>query len=142
MIATMTIELPEHLPFATELSVRITDVNYGGHLGNDALVSLLHEARVGFLAHYGFSEGDCGGAGIVISELEVAYRAEAFHGDALTIAVGAGAIGRSRAELFYRVERPADAKEVARARTTIAFFDYTARRPRRTPEPFREALST
>ncbi|WP_244857299.1 acyl-CoA thioesterase [Halorhodospira halophila] len=132
----MKIELPEPLPYSAELPVRITDVNYGGHLGNDALVSLLHEARVAFLGHHGFSEGDCGGAGIVVSELEIAYRAEAFYGDVLSIAVGVGAIGRSRADLFYRVERSADAREIARARTTIAFFDYAARRPRRTPERF------
>lgn len=136
----MKIELPGQLPYTAHLVVRITDINYGGHLGNDALVSLLHEARVGFLAQHGFTEADCGGAGIVISELEVAYRAEAFQGDCLEIAVGAGSIGRGRADLYYQVMRPADAREIARARTTLAFFDYTTRRPRRTPDAFRTAL--
>lgn len=28
------------------LTVRVTDMNYGRHLGHDALVSLLHEARM------------------------------------------------------------------------------------------------
>ena len=43
------VALPATFPFRTEIPVRITDLNYGGHLGNDALLGLLHEARVHFL---------------------------------------------------------------------------------------------
>ena len=50
------IELPETYLFSTEIPVRITDLNYGNHLGNDAILSLLHEARVRFLAYYGWTE--------------------------------------------------------------------------------------
>ncbi len=39
------LELPERFQFVTEIPLRITDINYGGHLGNDALLSLLHEAQ-------------------------------------------------------------------------------------------------
>ena len=28
------LELPETFSFSTELTVRVTDLNYGGHLGN------------------------------------------------------------------------------------------------------------
>ena len=48
-MARVKLEIPELLPFATELEVRVGDVNYGGHLGNDALLGLLHEARIRFL---------------------------------------------------------------------------------------------
>ena len=47
-----------------ELPVRITDINYGQHLGNDRLFALLHEARIQFLSQWGFSEIDAGGAGV------------------------------------------------------------------------------
>ena len=57
-MARIKLDLPGRFPFSTELRVRITDVNYGGHMGNDALLGLLHEARVQFLAHYGLSELD------------------------------------------------------------------------------------
>ena len=39
--------------FQVEMAVRVTDLNYGGHLGNDRLLSLVHEARVAFLAEHG-----------------------------------------------------------------------------------------
>ncbi len=42
--------------FSATLEVRISDINYGNHLGHDSLVSLLHEARVRFLRHLGYTE--------------------------------------------------------------------------------------
>jgi acyl-CoA thioesterase FadM len=69
-------------PFSTELRVRITDVNYGGHMGNDSLLGLLHEARVQFLAHYGLSELDIGGLwGIIMADSVIVYKSEAFPGE-------------------------------------------------------------
>ena len=135
------IDLPEPMPFATEASVRIQDVNYGGHLGNDALVSLLHEARLRCLAEHGLSERDCGGAGLILTELEVVYRAEAFHGDLLRIEVAVTDLRGGSASFRYRVQRPADGREIARARTGMAFLDYDSRRVRRMPRAFATAFS-
>ncbi len=73
-MARIKLELPENFPFDTELRVRITDVNYGGHMGNDALLGLLHEARVRFLAHHGLTELDIGGVGIIIADSVIVYQ--------------------------------------------------------------------
>ena len=43
------------------LTVRVTDMNYGRHLGHDTLVSLLHEARIQAFAALGLTEWDMGG---------------------------------------------------------------------------------
>ena len=48
--------LPERFPFTVEIPVRITDLNYGGHVGNDSMLSLIHEIRVQFLRHHGYGE--------------------------------------------------------------------------------------
>ena len=87
-MARVRIELPEKLPFATELPVRITDINYGGHLGNDALLSLLHEARVRFLVQHGFIEANIDGCGLLMVDAAIAYRKEVFYGETLRIEVG------------------------------------------------------
>ncbi|ROR34572.1 acyl-CoA thioesterase [Inmirania thermothiophila] len=140
-MSRVRIELPERFVFACELAVRIGDVNYGGHLGNDALVGLLHEARVRWLAARGRSELDLGGCGLVVADLAVAYRAEAFHGERLRIELGPDGWGRHGFSLAYRVGRPADGVEVARARTGLVCFDYRARRVAEVPPGLREALS-
>ena len=46
------LNLPEQFLFSTNIAVRITDINYGGHVGNDSFLSLIHEARQQFLNHY------------------------------------------------------------------------------------------
>ena len=56
-------------PFSIEMTVRITDLNYGGHLGNDTMLSLIHESRIAFLARHGFSEMDCGGVSLNFKSL-------------------------------------------------------------------------
>lgn len=61
--------------------VRIRDINCANHLGNDALLSLIHEARVQFLMHYGLKESDIGGAGIIMTDRVIVYLPQAFCGD-------------------------------------------------------------
>ena len=94
--------------FAVEMTVRTTDLNYGGHLGNDRLLSLVHEARVAFLADHGWTELDCAGTSLILGDTAVVYRAEAFAGEALRFEVAAGESSRSGFRLFYRITRPAD----------------------------------
>ena len=63
------IKLPEKFIFRTEIPIRITDINYGGHLGNDSLLSIIHEARVRFLKSLGYSESNVEGVGIIMISL-------------------------------------------------------------------------
>ena len=83
-MARLTLALPERFPFTTEIEVRITDLNYGRHLGNDAMLGLVHEARVRFLRAHGLQELDVEGTGLVMIDAAIVYRAEAFAGDRLT----------------------------------------------------------
>jgi acyl-CoA thioester hydrolase len=135
----LKLELPKSFAFSTDLEIRITDVNYGQHLGNDALLGLLQEARLRFLKTNGFSEVDAGGAGMIMADAAVMYRAQAFHGDVLRIEVAAADPERCGCDLLYRVTRPGDGKEIARAKTGIVFFDYAAKKVVAMPEKFRAA---
>lgn len=135
-----TFELPPSFGFSCELTVRVSDVNYGGHLGNDSLLSLVHEARIGWLARHGFTEIDAGGAGLIMTDLTVLFRAEAFRGDRLRVEVAVTEAGRGSFALVYHVTRPADGAVVADVRTGMAFFDYERRRPVRMPDAFRREV--
>jgi acyl-CoA thioester hydrolase len=133
------IDLPEKHLFVAEIPVRITDINYGGHLGNDALLSLLHEARVQFLKRFGFTEADVGGVGTMMTDAAIVYEAEIRYGETLRVEVGVAEVHAAGADITYRVL--SGDREVARARTGIVFFDYAARRIARTPASFREAIA-
>jgi len=133
----LKLEPLERYPFVTTVKVRITDLNYGGHLGNDTLLSLIHEARVAFLAGYGFSEKDCGGVSLILGDTAVVYKNEAFAGVELSIEVAAGEPSRSGFRLFYRVSRPAVNKIIALVENGMVCFDYVTRSTQRLPAVLR-----
>ena len=112
--------------FSTDITVRTTDLNYGGHLGNDRLLALLHEARVAFLAAQGWTELACGGVGLIMNEAALRFKREAFAGDVLSIGVGVAEIGRAGFRLSYLVTRVADAEVIALAETGMVGYDYKA----------------
>ncbi|MCC6781715.1 MAG: acyl-CoA thioesterase [Planctomycetes bacterium] len=132
-MARLVLTTPASLPFATEIEVRVTDLNYGNHLGHDALVTLLHEARWRFLRAHGLSELDCGGASLVVGDLAVVYRAECIAGDRLRIEVGVADVARVGCDFVYRVTRLGDGRLAAEAKTGIVFLDPRSRRPVQVP---------
>jgi hypothetical protein len=75
--------------FTIPYTVRVADVNYGGHVSNAAVLNFFQDARIAYLAHLGpFSELDIGGGcGIILPEAHVRYLAEMFLGDELRIGV-------------------------------------------------------
>ena len=132
-MARVKVALPASFSFAATLPVRITDLNYGAHLGNDALLGLLHEARVQFLAHLGQVEVDpATRLGFIMVDVAIEYKAEAFHGDVLTIEVAATDPNKYGFDLAYHVKNQ-HGKEVARAKTGMLCFDYTTRKLRLLP---------
>jgi acyl-CoA thioesterase FadM len=139
-MARIRIEFLEPTLFTHEIPVRITDLNYGDHLGHDALVSLLHEARARFFRSLGKEESDVDGAGILLVELVVTYLAQVHYGQTLTVEIAAGEIGRSGCALVYRVRDRDRGTDVALARTGIVFFDYDRHKVVPMPESFRDAL--
>lgn len=122
--------------FRTEMEVRITDINYGRHVGNDSMLGLLHEARLRFLASLGFSEQDIGGVGMLMGDVILQYKAVALYGDALVVEMGLTDVERRTFDLMYRVTRPADGATIALAKTGMVAFDYTANRPVNLPDMF------
>ena len=124
--------------FRTELEVRITDINYGRHVGNDAMLGLLHEARLRFLANVGFSEEDIGGVGMLMGDAVVQFKAVAFRGDTLAVEMGLADVERRTFDLMYRVTRAGDGATVALAKTGMVAFDYAKNRVADLPAAFVE----
>ena len=139
-MARVKVSLPESFGFAVEIPVRITDLNYGAHLGNDALLSILHEARVQFLQSSGLPvEFDPETKfGLIMVDVAVEFKNEAFHGDVLRVDVAATAPNKYGFDVVYHVHSAG--KEVARAKTGMLCFDYNTRKLRPLPEGLAERL--
>ncbi|WP_027848829.1 acyl-CoA thioesterase [Marinospirillum minutulum] len=136
-MSRITLDFPAPAIYSHPVRLRISDINYGNHLGHDTLVSLLHDARCGWLAKHGLTELTVDGKslGWVVAELVVNYRAEAFYDDELQVELAIGEIGSKGAEIYHRVVGK-EGVEVAVAKVGVVFFDYIARKAAAVPENF------
>jgi acyl-CoA thioester hydrolase len=137
-MARIKLALPDNFLFRTELSIRISDINYGGHLGNDAVLSLVHEARIRFLQNLGYSELDIEGLGILMTDAVVVYSSEGHYGDVVTIEVGVSDFQMTSCDFVFRLINKATEKEIARAKTGIVFVNAQTRKISPLPEAFHQ----
>src|SRR6185312_1007741 len=122
--------LPPHFSFTTNIPVRITDLNYGGHVGNDSFLSLIHEIRVQFLRHHGYQEMDLAGVGLIMTDAVIEFKSELYYGDMLWASVAAAEFSRVGFEIYYRLEKKLGEKmqAVAFARTGMICYNYPAKK--------------
>lgn len=125
--------------FSHTVTVRVTDLNYGNHLGNDSVVGLISEARVRLLRALGLSEFDLGDGrtGIILADLVINFKAEGFLFDSLNIDCHIGDISRKSFRIFYRLTK--DTQLVALAETGIITFNYANRQTVSVPDAFLQA---
>ncbi|HCY75023.1 MAG TPA: thioesterase [Ignavibacteriales bacterium] len=134
------IDLPQKFFFTTEISVRVYDVNFAGHLSNDSILSMVHEARIRFLKNWEFSEVDTAGAGIIMFDAALQYKSQGYHGDVLIFDVVVENLLRSGCDFIFRITNKATGKEIARAKTGIAFFDYEKSKIVPVPDAFKKLI--
>lgn len=139
-MARIKIDLPGKFIFKTEIPIRITDINYGGHLGNDSLLSLIHEARVRFLNHLGYSESNVEGSGIIMIDAGVQYKSEGFYGDELLVEIAVNEFSSIGCDFVYRITNKNTSKEISLAKTGIVFFNYDKRKTVAVPIEFKKKI--
>lgn len=137
-MARIVLDFPDSaFCFKTELTVRITDINAANHLSNDAMISMISEARARFLFHFGIPEPLDERVGTIVTDLATTYRAEAHARDRLLFEVGVMDFNRYGADVVFRITRPSDGRLVAMAKSGFVFFDYQAKRVTEMPPHFR-----
>jgi acyl-CoA thioester hydrolase len=135
------VAIPAHVSFEAAIPVRITDLNYGAHLGNDALLSILHEARLQLLKHFGYTELDLGGASLIMADVAIEYKGEGFYGDVLTLKLAFDDVHRYGFDITYHVLNQ-NGKEVARAKTGMLCFNYQERKLMALPDEVKARIET
>jgi acyl-CoA thioester hydrolase len=135
-MARIHLSLPDKFLFRTEIPVRASDINYGGHVGNDTMLTLLQEARVQFYRSLGFTNEVSieGTVGHIISDAAVIYKAESFLGDVLVVQLAPIDFTKYGFDILYLVSNKETGKEVARGKTGIVCFDYTKSKIASIPE--------
>ena len=128
--------MPAEFIFKTVMNIRIGDINYGGHLANDAILALVHEARLRFLASYNYSEKNIEGLGLIMTDAAIIYKNEAFYNDTLSIEVAIDDLTRLGFDLYYRIRNEQKNIDVAHVKTGLVFFNYDIHKIAGMPEKF------
>jgi len=120
------IDLPKSFSFVTSIHIRITDLNYGGHVGNDNVLSIIHEARVQFLKYMGFDEMNMAGVGLIMSDAAIEFKNELFYGDDLKVSVTCGEFSKVGFDIFYKLEKKQGENHqlIAVAKTGMICYNY------------------
>lgn len=130
------IDLPEKFIFKTDIPLRISDINYGGHLGNDSVLSIFQEARIRFLNQFGYSETDIDGSSIIMIDAAIQYKSQGYYGDILSVELTVDDFHKVGCDLFYRATNKLNGNVIAIGKTGIAFFDYQKNKLTSVPEKF------
>ena len=141
-MARIKIDIPDKIIGTFLIPIRIADINYGNHVGNDAFVSIIHEARMQWLQHYGYTELKIEGAGLIMSDLALEFKNESFYGDVVEVRLGAGEISRVSFELYYQLFAKRNNENIllANAKTGMVCYNYDAKKVAAIPEKLRTIL--
>lgn len=136
------LNFPDKKPiFIAQIPLRITDMNYGNHLGNDVVLSIIHDARMQYLASLGHTELEIGGCGMIMADVMIAYKSEGYYGDVLKVEVFADEIATRSFDFMYKLSTTRQGIiEIAHAKTGMVAYDYAIGKVCTIPEAFKQQL--
>ena len=122
--------MPDNCVFKTNYEIQIADINYGGHVGNDRILTIAQEARMQYFRSLGYkNEVELeGNVGSIMADAAIEYKAESHYGEKVTIALGVKQLSKYGFDMYYEIKRLNDEKIIARIKTGILFMDYEKRK--------------
>lgn len=140
-MARIEISLPGEFAFFTNIPIRTSDINRGGHLGHDRILLILEEARTQFWNSLGYSlEGDKKISHIIV-DAAIIYKKQAYYGQTLKVGIAVTDLTSRGFDLVYRVSDANSGTEIARAKTGILIYDYQKQKVTMVPGELRNKLA-
>ena len=142
-MARVKIDIPEGILANIIIPIRITDINYGNHVGNDSFVGILHEARVIWLSMHNYTELNIGDVGLIMSDIQIEFKKESFYRDIIEVQVSAGEVSKIGFELYYQLftTRNNERLLLLNAKTGMICYDYTNKKVAPLPVDFKKILT-
>lgn len=143
-MARLKLDLPQKFIFTTTLKIRVSDLNYGGHMGNDSVLRITSEARMQFFQYLGYKDEVSieGSTGIVVSDAAIIYKSEAFYNDEIAIKIAVEDFNKYGFDMYYELTNAKSGIEVARVKTGIVCLDYKTRKLAMIPASLKKVIST
>ncbi len=134
---------PQKIHYSCTVPILVQHINYGNHVGNDSIVSILHHARVQFLTHLGYNELNVEGIGIIMADLQVQYKKQLFLHSTITIHLSVDNFSTNSFSINYKIVDTNDNENVAiLAKTNMVCFDYALQKISAVPNIFIEKINS
>ena len=128
--------------FQTEYKVTVSDINYGGHLGNERALIIFQQTRMEWLNSIGYDEANLGeeGKGTIQLESHVYYLKEVLFGEILQCRITEINVVKNSFDIVYEVINQ-KGETAIKGSTKMMTFDYNKKRVVRIPKEFLEKLT-
>ncbi len=133
-MARIEIDLPGKYAFTTNIPIRISDINQGGHLSWDSMFRIIDEAHIQFWKYVGYQERGGRGVSRIMRDAGIIYRKQAYHGQTLRVETAVTELTEKGFDLVFRVTEVSSGDEIARAKTSFLCYDYQEQKV--VPVPF------
>jgi len=141
-------DVPGDFAHVHRVEVRLADTDAMGHVNNASYLTFVEIARVAYyeqvigrplpLGSHGAEEG------MILAEIRVTYRSQAFYGETLAVESRVERIGGSSFTMVNRVTAPQSrfgpARLVAVADSVLVSYDYREDRPIPVPADWRASI--
>ena len=136
-MSRIKINFPEKSIFQYKSIVGVGMVNYGAHLGNDAVLTIFHDARIAFFHKHGLTEVNLsGGLGIIQSDAAVQYLSEGLLHDKITTSLAFEITSNKSFDIYYKIECENKIKPIAIGKTGMVMFNYSTKKMSQIPNSF------
>lgn len=125
--------------FTIPLKVRVSDLNYGNHVGYQNFFSFFQEARIAYLGQFGFTELDIDGSGMIVAEANCKYKRELYLNDQIKVGCAVREVKSKMFVMDYQISK--DDSVCAEGFTKNFCYDYATRAVSRLPEAFVQAIT-
>ncbi|SJZ52592.1 acyl-CoA thioester hydrolase [Cetobacterium ceti] len=127
--------------FFSKYKVNVSDINYGGHMGNERALILFQQCRIDFFHFLGLSEINIGdNIGTIQKDAHVNYHKEIFLGTLLTIRIKNIELSRTSFNVFYEILNQ-DYETLIDGSTLIVAYDYEKKKISKLPNIFKDSLN-
>ena len=124
------LKIPNFFHFETLMKVRVTDLNYGQHMGNDVFLTFAHESRVRYFKTIEMTERNFFGCSLIMADSIIKYKSQALLGDEICIKI-------SIVNLLKNNHTKID---VAYIQTSMVFYNYEKEKIMPFPKKFKNYL--
>ena len=139
-MARIEIRLPNKFAFSTNVPIRISDINRGGHLSWDSMFRILDEASVQFWSSLGYSDKEDNGISRITVDAGINYKRQAYHGQTLKVEIAATEFTSKGFDIVFRVTDVDSGAEIASAKAGVLCYDYLKQKVVPMPEELRNKL--